>query len=330
MESQHVDDQREANMSNYTSAKVGKKNIVVAGAGQIGTPLVQRLHAEGHAVTWLSRTRPSVVPEGVTHLCVDARDASAVAEAAQGKDALIAAVNPATYDAKVWAEALPPLHEGLIEGAGRAGTRLVVLDALYLYATDEGPLSPRTKQAPATEKGKIRKALADMLMDAHAKGRVRATTLRAPDFWGPGLSSAVLTEDALAGMRKGTGPLLVGNPDVPHAFAHRDDVVEGLIALAFAEEDVLGRAYHVPVIHPTPRALMAAFGEAFGVKVKPRVAPKWLLRVAGLFSASTRGLVEMLPQWDAPYLVDDSDYRARFGTAAITLEEGVARIAQAV
>ena len=49
------------------------------------------------------------------------------------------------------------------EGAGRAGARLVLLDALYLYTTREGPLSPSTRQAPATQKGQIRKQLADML-----------------------------------------------------------------------------------------------------------------------------------------------------------------------
>lgn len=317
-------------MSTNSNTTASKAHIVVVGAGQIGTPLVNRLVRDGHHVTWLSRTKPRDVPTGATHLSVDATDADAVAKVARGAHAMIAAVNPATYDAKVWAETLPPLHHGLIEGAARAGTRLVLLDALYLYSTEHGPLSPRTPQTPSTAKGRIRKATADMLAAAQRDGRLEATTLRAPDFWGPGLSSALLTTEVLTGLRQGKRPLALGNPDAPHAFAHRDDVVEGLVRLAFAGPDVVGEVFHAPVIHVTQREMVTAFATELGVSVAPRVAPRWLLRVAGLFSASTGGLVEMLPQWEAPYLVDDSDYRARFGGAPISLEHGVQAIVRAM
>ena len=79
----------------------------------------------------------------------------------------------------------------------------------------------------------------------------------------------------------------------------------------------------------SPRALMGALTEALRVEVKPRVAPRFLLRLAGLFDASTGGLVEMLPQWEQPYLVDDSAYRERFGAKATTLEQGVAAMVAA-
>lgn len=307
----------------------GRAHVVVAGAGQIGSPLVTLLARAGHRVTWMSRTRPAAVPDGVTHVAVDVTDAARVAEVARGAHALIAAVNPATYDATVWARTLPPMHRGLIDGAAMAGTRLVVLDALYLYALDRGPLSPSTPQSPTTKKGAIRKQIADMLVDAQRAGRVRATTLRAPDFWGPGLSSALFTREGIEGMRRGRRPLLIGDPDVVHAFAHRDDVVDALVALAFATDDVEGEVFHAPVIHVTPRAMASAIAGALGVSVRPFVAPRALLVLAGIFSASTRGLVEMLPQWRAPYRVDDSGYRARFGVTPTSLEAGAADIARA-
>lgn len=302
------------------------KQIVVVGAGQIGTPLVQTLARRGHDVRWLSRSRPVQLPSGVRHISVDARDPAALAAAAQGAAAVIAAVNPAIYDAEVWAETLPPLHAGLIAGVARTGARLVVLDALYLYALDQGPLSPTTPQRPSTQKGKIRKQIADMLVEAQARGEIRATTLRAPDFWGPALSAALLTEAGLRDLKAGKRPFLVGDPDQPHAFSHRDDVVEALINLALADDDVEGRVFHAPVTHVTPRQLVEAFARAYGVAAKPFVAPSWLLRLVGLFSRTTRGMIEMLPQWQAPYLVDDSAYRKRFGAVAVSLDEGVARM----
>jgi nucleoside-diphosphate-sugar epimerase len=302
--------------------------IAVVGAGQIGTPVVERLAEQGVQVTWISRTRPRSLPAGVTHKSVDATDSEALARAITGAQAVIAAVNPATYDVKVWRETLPPLQRGLIEAASKASVRLVVLDALYLYALDQGPLSPETPEQPSTQKGHVRKQIADMLSEAQAGGRVRATVLRASDFWGPDLSAALLTRDGISGLKRGKRPFLIGDPDQPHAFSHRDDVVAALVNLALAEADVEGRVFHAPVLHIAPRTLVSALSRAFGVQVKPFVAPAWLLRVIGLFSKPTAGLVEMLPQWQAPYLVDDRGYCERFGTQAVSLDAGIAQLAR--
>ena len=313
--------------SNNTHQNLAGTRIAVVGAGQIGTPVVESLALRGIRVTWLSRTRPPNIPAGVEHKCVDARDARALADAVRGAAAVIAAVNPATYDAQVWRETLPPLHRGLIDAVSSVGARLVLLDALYLYARDQGPLSPQTAQAPQTEKGKIRKQTADMLVEAQRRGLIRATTLRASDFWGPDLSSALLTRDGLAGLKAGKRPFLIGDPDQPHAFSHRDDVVAGLVNLALAADDVEGKVFHAPVVHVTPRELVAAVARAFGVEVQPLVAPTWLLRLIGLFSKTTHGMLEMLPQWRAPYLVDDRAYCERFDVRAISLDEGAAQMA---
>lgn len=302
--------------------------IGVVGAGQIGTPVVESLARRGIPVTWLSRRRPAAIPAGVKHVSVDASDAGALAHAARGVRALIAAVNPATYDAKVWRATLPPLHRGLIEASASLGARLVLLDALYLYALDQGPLAPDTPQRPSTQKGRVRKELADMLAQAQAQGRVRAVVLRAADFWGPDLSGALLTREAISGMRAGKRPFVIGDPDQPHAFSHRDDVVAALVKLALAEPNVEGKVFHAPVVHVAPRALVRALSEALGVDVQPFVTPAWLLRVMGVFSASMRGLLEMLPQWQAPYLVDDRAYCERFGVSATTLARGVEQLAR--
>lgn len=305
------------------------QQFVVVGAGQIGTPLVARLARAGEPVTWVSRTRPQHVPQGVNHVCLDVRDGAALGRVAAGARALIAAVNPAIYDAQVWAETLPPLHQGLIDGAVAANTRLVLLDGLYLYTIKEGPLTPDTRVDAETEKGKIRMGIAALYSRAREERGLRVSTLRASDFWGPELNQALLTHDGLLGLKRGKRPLLVGDPDAPHAFSHRDDVVEALVALALAEPDVEGKVFHAPVIHVSQRELVQAFAEAFGVRARPFVAPRWLLRVTGLFVKSVGGIVEMLPQWQAPYLVDDSSFTGRFGTRATSLEEGTQRIARA-
>ncbi len=296
--------------------------LVVVGAGQIGTPLVERLAREGHRVVWVSRSKPSRIPNGVTHVALDARHGAELARLATGARAIIAAANPPSYDAAVWKKQLVPLTAGLLDGARLSGSRLVLLDGLYMYALDRGPLSPATPQEPATEKGKIRKALADMVVAAQREG-VRAVSLRASDFLGAGLARSLLNASAIERIKQGKSPLLIGDPDVPHAFSMRDDVIDALVQLAFAPDDVEGQVFHAPVVHETTRNLVEREARTHGTAIEVRAMPGWLLRIAGLFSRDTRGLVEMLPQWSAPYLVDDSSYRKRFQGPRAALSESV-------
>lgn len=285
--------------------------LVVVGAGQIGTPVVERLAREGHEVIWVSRSKPSRIQSGATHVTLDAQRGAELAKLATGARAITAAVNPPIYDATVWKAQLMPLTAGLIGGARLSGSRLVLLDGHYMYALDRGPLSPTTPQAPGTEKGKIRKAIADMITAAQHQG-VRAVSLRALDFLGPNLARSLLSPSAIDRIKRGKSPIVVGDPDAPHAFSMRDDVVDALIQLAFAESDVEGQVFHAPVVHETTRNLVEREARAQGTTVKLRVMPSWFVRIAGLFDRNMRGLVEMLPQWSAPYLVDDSSYRKRF------------------
>ncbi len=73
----------------------------------------------------------------------------------------------------------------------------------------------------------------------------------------------------------------------------------------------------------TTRELVALHARALGMKAKLRTAPKWLLEVAGVFVPTAGALVEMLYQWDAPFVVDDSAFRARFGVEATPPEQAV-------
>lgn len=287
------------------------KDIAVIGAGQIGVALVQSLVERGHGVRWISRSTPRHVPHGASFHSADVCDGDALAAALGTAQVMIVAINPSVYDAQVWAETLPPMHRGLIAAARKTGIRVVLLDGLYQYTLNRGPLSPDTPLQPTTKKGQIRK----MLVEMWEVSGVRPTRLCASDFWGPGLSRSLLTTAALAGLERRTPVLVVGDPDAPHAFTHVTDLVQGLTNLALAD-DVVGLTFHAPVTHMSPRRLVDLAAQSIGVVARLWRLPDWLLRVAGLFDKNTKGIVEMLPQWTQPYLVDDAAYRERFNVEA--------------
>ncbi len=55
-----------------------------------------------------------------------------------------------------------------------------------------------------------------------------------------------------------------------------------------------------------------------------RVLPTWLQPILGLVVPELRELIEMRFQTDRPYYVDAGKFRARFGQAPTSFEDGLA------
>jgi nucleoside-diphosphate-sugar epimerase len=53
------------------------------------------------------------------------------------------------------------------------------------------------------------------------------------------------------------------------------------------------------------------------------VAPKILLRAMGLFNPGMRELIEMLYEFEEPFVVDHSNFEQAFGEHATPLEEAI-------
>jgi uncharacterized protein YbjT (DUF2867 family) len=101
---------------------------VVFGTGQVGHPLVQRLVADGHDVVAVNRNGHRDFP-GATVIGGDATDPAFTAAVCAGADVVYFCLNAMSYEQ--WAVEFPTLQRGVLDGAARAGARLVVLDNLY-------------------------------------------------------------------------------------------------------------------------------------------------------------------------------------------------------
>ena len=307
-----------------SSSDLGVTPVVIVGTGQIGTPLAAHLASLGHPVVATSRHAPGSLPDGVRHVVCDGADADALEGVIRdlGARAVVVAANPSTYAADVWRASLLPLHRGVIEACRRTGARVVALENLYMHGP-EPLLSPETRVAPVSRKGEVRAEITRML-EAAAREGVRVVRLRAPDFYGRGLPAALLGDESIAKAERGELVVLPGDPDAPHAFAHRDDVVEALARLALEPDvgDDEARVYVAPSIHASPRALLAELARERGTgKSRIRVlgVPVPVIRFFGLFVPLMRELAEMAYQWAAPYRVDDGAFRHRFGVLPRTV-----------
>jgi len=296
---------------------------VIFGAGQIGTPLALLLRSQGHHVRIVRRR--GRVPDGIDLELGDARDAAFATRAAHGAHVIYHCMNPA-YSAAAWARDLPRLMHGIMDAAAHEGARLVVLDNLYMLgAPRPRPFDEDAPLNPCSVKGEIRAHVTETLTDAMRRGALRACIGRASDYYGPGGTLTHFGDAFWPGaLRRGKGQLLI-DIEQPHAYHFTTDVVRALMMLGTANDEVEGRVWMLPCAEAeSTRELVARLAQALGRDITPERMPDWLQSTLGTFMPVLREIREMAYQWQAPFLVDDRRFRARFAFTPTTLGAGAA------
>jgi len=154
---------------------------VIFGTGPLGLAVARRLASSGAQVRLVNRSGRADVPKGAEVVAADATDHAASRRACEGA-AVVYHCATAAYGR--WAEFLPPLMNGIIEGAAAARARLVYGDNLYAYGLVDGPIREDLPYRPVGPNTRARAEVATALMAAHASGKLRATIGRASDFFG--------------------------------------------------------------------------------------------------------------------------------------------------
>lgn len=250
-------------------------------------------------------------------------DAAAIARACNGVEEVAFCLG-LPYDSLVWERAWPVAMRNVLEGCAASGARLVFADNLYMYGPQDRPL---TEDMPLTDYGRkprIRAAVTRIWMREHEAGRVRATAVRAADFYGPDVPTSVLAAFGVARLVAGKPAISPYPPDQPHDFTYVPDFARALVSLIDAPDDAFGRAWHVPSAPTrTLRELIAMAARRIGVRPRLTVLPRPLAAVASLFNRQLAETGEMRFQWERPYRVDSSAFSARFWSDATPFEQGL-------
>lgn len=298
-------------------------NPVVLGTGPLGLAVMDVLAARDIPVTLVNRSGSvrEELPAGVTVKATDLYVPANVGEVCAGADVIFFCAQP---DYTAWPEKFPPLVRALVEGLSGRAVRLVFGDNLYMYGpTDGKPISEDLPYAATGRKGRTRAQLADMLMDAHAQGKFRVTIGRASDFYGPRVRDSVMGDMVFEAALAGKTVNLLGDIDLPHTYTYIRDFARALVTLA-EHEQAFGQVWHVPNAATTStRTMLEMIGAELGREVKMRTAGKTMLTVLALFNPTLREFKEMYYEFDEPYVVDDSKFRAAFGHDATPHEEAI-------
>ena len=309
------------------------KIALFGAAGAIGQSIARALAAKGQAYRVVGRSEASLrkafgadpLAEIVTW---NPDSPASVKAAATGIDTLIYLVG-----VNYWQfELHPRLMRKMLDGAIAAGVRNVILiGTVYPYGRARTtPVREDHPREPHTFKGRMRKEQEDILLQAHAEGRINAAVLRLPDFYGPGVEASLLHRIAVAAVNGGTADA-IGPIDRPHEFVFVPDVGP-VVAQLIDTPTAFGQVWHLAGAGvTTQRDLVDEMQRQTGRKIGLRVAGKTMLRVLGLFNRMIREMVEMNYLLTEPLIMDDSALQRLIGPIRKTsYAEGIRQTLAAV
>lgn len=286
--------------------------------------VMDQLNAKGVPVRMVNRSGKTTepLPEGVEIVSGNVAEQAFAVKAASGAAVIYNALNPAYSK---WVELFPGLQASAIAAAEANNAKLVVIDNLYMYGDPGGqPMSEESPHNAHTQKGKLRAQMARDLMAAHETERVQVVVGRASDFIGPRVTTSAMGGDLVIKKAiQGKAAQVVGDVDTPHSYTYMPDVGRALVTLS-EHDDAFGQVWHLPTPEAasTRKVLEMIYAEA-GQPVKMQVAPKWLLRLMGFFNPDAGEMVEMVYEFDRPFIIDDSKFVERFGWGATEMEMAV-------
>ena len=295
---------------------------VIFGSGPLGQAVMRELVQCGKQVRLVNRSgqAPQNGYAGVQVMAGDAYNLDFTRQACQEASVVYQCAQP-PYDE--WTEKFPPLQASILEGASSGGAKFIVGENLYMYGEVSGPIHEGLPYSTQTRKGKVRGEMAQAVLEAHRSGKVRAASARGSDFYGPQVLDSTLGNRAIIPALQGKSASLTGQLDLPHTYTYIDDFGKAMVILGERDE-ALGQAWHVP--NPptlTQRQVMGLFFEEVGQPPKMSGMGKLMMRVGGLFIPAARETVEMMYEFEQPFVVDHSKFSRAFGDIATPHQAGV-------
>lgn len=301
----------------------GRNLHVVFGTGPLGRAVMAELLARGMPVRMVNRSgHMAEAPDAVQIAAADAYDEAQVHEVTRDAVVVYQCAQPGYTQ---WLEKFLPLQTAILRGSAASGARLVIGDNLYMYGNVDGLIHEGLPYSATTRKGRLRAEMASAALAAHAEGKLPVTIGRGSDFFGPWVLGAAMGERVFYPALAGKPAQVLGTLDLPHTHTFIGDFGRALVILG-EQDRAFGRAWHVPNDRPdiTQREFVNLVHEQLGTVPRVNSMGKMMLRLAGLFVPEAKESVEMAYAFEAPYVVDSSEFEQAFNMTPTPLPEAIA------
>jgi nucleoside-diphosphate-sugar epimerase len=289
---------------------VKSTHVVIGASGGIGSAVTRLLAARGVAVQAVNRSGRLNVPEGVEVRAADAMDPVATRQVCEGATVVYNCVHPTPGEEY---ERFVTMSENILAGAEAAEAKLILAASVYPYGKVDRPMTEDMPSNPVEPTGKLHAKGVQIAMDAHEKGRVRVAVGRSSNYFGPRAGRSYAGDGIFHNALLGKSASVIGNVDMPHTYAYVDDFANGLITLGERDE-ALGEIWHVPCAPTiTTKQFIVIVYESIGEKTKILAGTRIPLTIMSLFNSRMKFALQVLYQFDRPFIVDSSKFEKAFG-----------------
>ncbi len=296
---------------------------VILGTGAIGRAVAEQLLQRGESVRMVNRSgKMEETPAGAEVIGSDLYDPAKVREVTRGAQVVYQSAQP-PY--RKWTEQFPALQKSILDGLTGSDTKLVLVENVYMYGDTRGkPMTEDTPYQAHTRKGRVRAEISTAAFAAYKEGRVRVTAARGGNFFGPWGTDSTMGARVFHPLLRGKPAQLIGPIDVPHTHTYVRDFGKALVILGEREE-ADGQAWHVPNDEPrlTQAELVRLFAEEADLEPKMNSMGRLMMAIGGLFIPEAKESLEMMYEFEKPFIIDSSKFENTFGMKATPILEAI-------
>ena len=291
---------------------------ILGANGQIAMELARELHRNYTSELRLVSRTPRKVNDTDSLVPANLLDAKQTAEAVKGSSVVYftAGLPP---DAHLWEAQFPVMLKNALDASRAAGAKFAYFDNTYMYPQDARLQTEATPFAPVGRKGRVRAAMASMVLDEMARGEIPVLIGRAPEFYGPGRTQSFTNALIIENLEAGKKPRVPVRDDTRRTLIWTPDASRALAALGNTP-DAFGQTWHLPCDDDrlTYKQFVAMASDVFGREASYTVIGKWAMTAAGLFSKPVREIRELLPRYEQDNLFDSTRFKRRFPEFKVT------------
>ena len=300
---------------------------ILGSGGAIGVELAKALPNYSDSIRLVSRN-PERVNDSDQLFPADLTIEAELKNAIKGSE-IVYLTAGFPYSLKVWEHTWPHVMKMVIDACIEYKAKLVFFDNIYMYDKDHlNPMDEQTPINPPSKKGQVRAQIAQMLMNEVKVGHLTALIARSADFYGPSIKkTSVLTETVFNNLANNKKANWIGSVDFKHSYTFTPDAGKAT-ALLGNTADAYNQVWHLPTAQHPPRGKEWINKIAFAMGKEPKymVAPKFLVRIMGLFMPIMKELVEMTYQYDRDYVFESVKFESKFDFKPTPYDEGIRQI----
>jgi len=302
-------------------------HLVLGGSGAIGQTVINELQEKGLSVKAVERSKKV---KNIETIQADLLNFEETRKAILGVTHVYLCVG-LPYNSKVWIKQWPILVKNVIDACSEVKAKLIFFDNVYMYGKPplSNPFNEEEKQNPQSTKGKVRKIIADMILEAHKSNKIEAVIGRSADFYGPNAINSSLYINFLQKILENKNPGWLGRANQEHTYAFTKDNGRALVELAL-DDSTYGEVWHLPAGEKIKiEQVLDIINKELNSDYKISFMSRFMLNILSFFIPILKEVKEMLYQFDNTYNMSWDKFNKKFPDFKVTsYEKGIVEMIQ--